>query len=226
MRALLVIVAACSAPPAQRPPPPPPPADAPVASFTVREVSLRHDGRALDASAQLHSRDRFDFFVDVDGKAFIYVARVAPGGALSVLYPAATAEAIAGNQRIPRDPRQIFQLDDATGDEHLYVLAMTRPLSEGAGAVERAIAALELAAGHDDPAPVTPTTAPIDAGAAPADAAAPRRKPTPKQVAYRELDQSQRNVTLVTTDGSSASCTNMVPLEGVAACRFVVHHVP
>lgn len=235
MRALLaVLVAACSAPPAPRPPAVTPPPAAPSATparraFTVRTVKVRHDGSGLAAGARLHSNDRFDLLVDLDGTAYIYVVRVVPGGALEVLYPAATAPPLSGTVRIPTDPRQIFQLDDQVGEERLYVVATEAPIAEGEPAVERAIRSLELDAPAAEAPPAPP---PADAGVA-----VPAPEPHPHvhahrpqgrtEVAIGELHEDQRRVELVTTDADGAACTDITPSQdGIAACRFTIQHVP
>lgn len=234
MRALLfVLVAACSAPSGPRPaavtPPPAAPSVVPPRhAFAVRAVKVRHDGSALAAGARLHSNDRFDLLVDLDGSAYVYVVRVAPGGALEVLYPTATAPPLSGTVRIPTDPRQIFQLDDQVGEERLYVVATATPIAEGEPAVERAIHSLELDAPAADAA--TPPT-PVDAGViAPTSAPAPHRhahRPHGRtQVAIGELPEDQRRVELVTTDADGAACTDITPSQdGIAACRFTIQHV-
>ena len=238
-RCLLVFVIACSSKTTAPQVPPPQPtaaidAAAKRAEFALREVTIRKDARALPANAELRSRDRFDFIVDLTGSAYVYVIRVSPAKGTSVLYPNATTNALpAGPSRIPADPRQIFALDDEIGEEHLYVVALGEPLSDGAAAVTAAIEELELSA----PPPVA-HSAPVDAGV-PADAAvavAPidagvksstgGKHPKVGKPAMSPLGDLERNVVIVSTDGEAA-CANIQPNpQGVAACRFTIKHVP
>jgi hypothetical protein len=250
MRAIcLLAVCACSTPAARRAVPPPP-TEAPRADFVVREVSVRHDGAVLSSDAKLHSRDRFDIVIDLTGKAFVYVVRISPTKGLSVLYPMTTSGPLAaGPTRLPVDPRQIFQLDDEVGDEHVYIIAMDKAMRDGAPAVADAVktleATFELAAPTvpvdtlptvdvpDAGVQVTPT---VDAAAPIAKQPAPKRKPRKPQAggggsakpaasSMGSLDDMERDVVVVSLDGT-VTCSQVTPNEqGVAACRFTIRHL-
>lgn len=207
---------------------------APRPTFSLREVSVRHEGKPLGANTELRSRDRFDMIVDVAGSAYVYVIRVAPGKRTSVLYPTSTVAALSGTARVPADPRQIFQLDDQVGEERLYVIAMSEPMSEGAAAVAAVVDELEGDGPSETPAS-PPATLPAAANAGVAqpatiDAGArPRQRPKKKartRIAMGPLEDVDRDVVIVST-GSAATCTNVVPnRRGVAACRFTIRHLP
>lgn len=238
---IVIMLAACSSGTRSSPPPDraadlrtADAAPAPRPMFSLREVSVRHDGVALGPDAKLHSRDRFDIVLDVAGTAHVYVIRVAPGRRISVLYPTATSSPLSGTARIPADPRQIFALDDQAGEEHLYVVAIAETISESAAAVADAVDELE-GDGLSDSPPVTaaePHTTAIDAGvpaAAPPDAGTRptrSRKKASSRVALRPLDDHDRDVVIVSSEGA-ATCVNVVPnAQGVAACRFTIKHLP
>lgn len=216
------------------PPPTVTPTDAAVAAaeFELREVAVRSNGTVLGPNAQLHSGDRFDMLLEVTGSAYVYVVRVAPGKGLSVLYPTATTAPLSGTVRLPTSPRQIFQLDDQLGVEHLYVVAMARPMSDGISAVTKVIEQLEGTA--PDGAPQPPTGP--DAGVAPGPTPNPqpttppakKRPRTTTRVASTDVavDDLRRDVVVVSDDGS-VTCADVKPTEsGVAACRFTIRHVP
>jgi hypothetical protein len=205
--------------------------------FTIRDVSVRHDGGVVAQGADLHSRDRFEIVVDLSAPAFVYVVRAAPDRSFAVLYPAATAAKLAaGLTRLPTDLRQIFQLDDEVGTEHLYIIATARELRDAGDAIADAVRSIEQAA--IDPVAAKPVDKPVEPRdtvepAKPVEVVAshPLRVHASKPVLVSELNvqgDHDRGVTVVSISVDAAEvCTNIPPNpNGVAACRFIVHHVP
>jgi Domain of unknown function (DUF4384) len=96
--------------------------------------------RPLEVDDELESGDFFAYHLRVDRDAFVYVLQFYPDGSAEVLFPAkGTERVLAGRDtRLPTDPQAWFQLDEATGTEHLYVIASREPLE----ATEPALAKL------------------------------------------------------------------------------------
>ena len=113
------------------------PPDVAPAAEPVIEVSMHaeallqaeHRQRILRDSDSLRSGDGMALYVKVDRPAYTYVALVNRDGTTSVLYPTGgdTVMPSGIEQRIPQAGQWLY-LDDKTGQEHLYVIASTRPL--------------------------------------------------------------------------------------------------
>jgi hypothetical protein len=80
----------------------------------------------------LHSGDLFNYYVRVDRDAYVYVMQFFADDSAKVLFPEVGDVRLSANQeaRIPSDAGQWFQLDEAIGTEHLYVIASNTPLKE------------------------------------------------------------------------------------------------
>ena len=82
----------------------------------------------------LKSGDFFAYMVEVDRDAYVYVLQFYADGTAKVLFPPSGHIRIAANQRrrVPTSNGQWFQLDEATGTEHLYVIASVESLQQAA----------------------------------------------------------------------------------------------
>jgi hypothetical protein len=101
----------------------------------------RNSRRPLEIDDELRSGDFFAYHVRVDRDAFVYVLQFFADGTAQVLFPDHGAERVqAGREtRLPVDSRAWFQLDEAVGTEHLYVIASTEPLETSEPALARLI---------------------------------------------------------------------------------------
>ncbi len=132
--------------------------------------------RGVDQGATLKSGDKIALSVTVSRPAYIYVLQFFPDGSAEVLFPGPGEELpVSGTQRVPNTGW--FQLDDAVGEEHVYVVASAEPLAKADGAVKKTVdtvritrkAPPEPAAGtaitepaHDMPDPTKPDPATPD----------------------------------------------------------------
>lgn len=156
----LALLAACS--PNERAPEVPDPPTVATASapksdvgpilMTLRGWQMSKDMRAkgpLAIGDTLESGDYFSYYVRVDRAAYVSVLQFFADGSAKVLFPEAGPEGgpeggevrLLANQetRVPTDPGQWFQLDDAPGTEHVYVIASAMPLTQAAPALAQLV---------------------------------------------------------------------------------------
>jgi len=120
---------------------------APVKTRGLKEVDVVGTGdKALDLRFQIRahsggevrfiapgdklaSGDRVEMFVELDRAAHVYVVQFFADKSIAVLFPKgeAKAELAPGRHRIPAAGK-MFELDDAVGEEHVYVVASRGPL--------------------------------------------------------------------------------------------------
>lgn len=113
------------------------------ARFTLR-VEAERDGRrfGVGSGARLRSGDHLQMFVGADRDVFVQVIQYFADGGVTVLYPLDESGFLPAGVtlRIPREGYWL-RLDEAVGEEHVYFVVSTQPLSEVdevvAGAVER-----------------------------------------------------------------------------------------
>lgn len=79
----------------------------------------------------LHSGDFVAYEVWVDRPAYVYILQFFPDGSQAVHHPATEEPTKLEARtwvRVPPDARDWLELDDATGQENLYIVASIRPL--------------------------------------------------------------------------------------------------
>jgi hypothetical protein len=114
--------------------------------MTVRGWRMAGDGTrgpfAIDDT--LKSGDYFSYYVRVDRDAFVYVMQFYSGGRGQVLFPESGDRLISAGQeaRVPIDAGSWFQLDEAIGTEHMYVIASVEPLARSAPEVAAMVGAV------------------------------------------------------------------------------------
>ena len=202
--------------------------------------------RALEIDDRLTSGAFFAYHVRVDRDAYVYVLQFYADGTAQVLFPERGAEQVfAGREtRVPLDPKSWFQLDDAVGTEHLYVIASTQPLETS----EPDLAALignvrtsptALAAAGDDSAGGKNTTEEPPGEQASATEASPpvlvtprpKAAPAPQTVARRDPPTRhlprlrERAAVLVRVeDDGVVEYRGRAPDEGVGVVHFPFEH--
>lgn len=151
-------------------------------------LSVRVNGKAgrllqtLEAGASLASGDLVEVIVGVDRPAYVYLVQRFPDGTAAVLHPESGDLQLPGGleTRFP-EPGAWYQLDDVTGEEHLYVVASERPLADADQAVAAAIATVRAEGRFDAPAGAAepPQTAANATEPSPAPPAQPKPQPRP-----------------------------------------------
>ena len=121
--------------------------DHPVAGSKSFELTFQtfasadNGQRSVEQGATLKSGDKIALSVSVSRPAYIYVLQFFPDGSAEVLFPAPGEErAISGTQRVP--DTGWFQLDDAVGEENVYVVASAEPLAQADTAVKKTVDAV------------------------------------------------------------------------------------
>jgi len=115
-------------------------------------VTARTGGaeRALPPDATLRTGDRLAFTVTSAESAYVYLLQFFANGTSAVLFPEeGEANQVAGKLRIP--PSGWFQLDEEVGDEHFYLIASTRPLSDADRAVKRTVDQIRISGSNSPP---------------------------------------------------------------------------
>ena len=229
---------ACGIGCATRPPPPASPARAatplvgavptPVAppeavagrvQLMVR-MQVARDGRAVRPVAlgeALQTGDRLELFVEVDRAAYVYLVQFFADGSSAVLFPPADDVRLQPGPatRIPRTG-QWFQLDDARGEENIYVLASSRPLAQADLVAHDVIQEVRVSqVGTLEPAPAAlPAAAPV------APPPRPRRR---RKASELRLSMKTRGLVTVTEGGAQAIRATTDPT-GVAVFRLWFLH--
>lgn len=95
------------------------------------------EARYVAPGATLTTGDRVELFIELDQPAHVYVVQFFADETSAVLFPKndASARLAPGRHRIPA-PGKMFELDESTGEEHIYVVASREPLER----VDREIA--------------------------------------------------------------------------------------
>jgi len=100
-------------------------------------ASVRSDGvtRAFKDGDALRSGDRLELFARVSRAAYVYVVQFDAAGTATVVFPRALPGRSAQDYQIPAgaeeripDAKGWLELDDSSGEEHLYLIATTKPL--------------------------------------------------------------------------------------------------
>jgi len=104
------------------------------------QAASRGARRPIGPGEALHSGDRIEMYLEVDQPAYVYVVQFFPDHSSAVLFPP------EGDLRLrPGAPHRIpargqsFQLDDATGEENIYVVAAGKPLAQADLAVAKVV---------------------------------------------------------------------------------------
>ena len=141
--------------------------------MAVRGVAMdaqRSERRPLQIDDRLQSGDFFAYYVRVDRDAYLYVLQFYPDGSAAVLFPSAGAVKVSAGaeQRLPADERGWFRLDEATGTEHLYVIAAEAPLEQSDPELAKLIGQVRTSPKAAGPAAAAPQAAEQVAAAEPA----------------------------------------------------------
>ena len=112
--------------------------------LSVRVVTYQGGERVqIPPGGTLRSGDRFALELQMDRPAFIYVVQFFADGTSDVLFPSegkAFVGATQGNLlRIPPGG-SLFALDNAVGEENVYIIASERPLDEADASVAERVA--------------------------------------------------------------------------------------
>jgi len=155
--------------------------------MAVRAVTMNADRRArrpLEIDDRLQSGDFFAYHVRVDRDAYVYVLQFYADGSAAVLFPAEGAVRVSADteQRLPADERGWFRLDDATGTEHLYVIAAVAPLEQADPALAELIGRVRTS-----PRAVLAADSTVLAADSTAEATAPEPEPAAKALVPQEL---------------------------------------
>jgi hypothetical protein len=125
------------------------------AQFTLR-VEAEREGRRFGVGAgdRLRSGDRLQLFVDADRDVYVHVLQFFARGAPVVHFPVEESGFLPSGVTL-RVPQQGYwlQLDEATGEEHVYVVVSTRPLGEVDAVVAAAVERVRTSAGPPPPSP-------------------------------------------------------------------------
>ena len=106
--------------------------------------------RMIGVGETLRSGDKIAWSVSVTRPAYIYVLQFFPDGSAAVLFPdGAENNRVDESQRIP--PSGWFQLDDAQGQENVYVVASVDPLERVDESVSAAINEVQTTGRAPDP---------------------------------------------------------------------------
>lgn len=112
---------------------------APRPQFSIRVEAERSGLRfGLAPGGRLRTGDRLQATVSADRDVFVNVVQYYADGSATLLYPVDESGFLRAGATL-RIPREGFwlQLDEATGEEHIYFVVSTRPL----GDVDRMVAA-------------------------------------------------------------------------------------
>lgn len=121
------------------------------------------EARYIAPGDQLTSGDQLEMFIEIDQAAHVYVVQFFADETTAVLFPKgeASAHLHPGRHRIPAAGK-MFELDDSTGDEHVYVVASRQPLEDVDSDIAASVAEVRVsgagspAAGGDKPRPINP----------------------------------------------------------------------
>jgi len=119
------------------------------ARFTLR-VEAEREGRRFGVGAgdRLRSGDRLQLYVDADRDVYVHVLQFFAGGPPVLHHPLDDSGFLPAGVtlRVPREGYWL-QLDDAVGEEHVYVVVSTRPLAEVDVVVAEAVERIRSSAG-------------------------------------------------------------------------------
>ena len=143
--AVVIVAVACSGPQEQVQQPPPPPvvgAPAPDAA-AVGPFKLKFHAWQLELSARrkfgqgetLKSGDKVEFEVELEQPVHLYLVQFFPDGSAAILHSGHSS----GTTKVGP-----FMLDEALGEENVYVVASRRPLEEADRAVRDAVEEIKL----------------------------------------------------------------------------------
>lgn len=133
--------------------------------------------RGVDQGATLKSGDKIALSVSVSRPAYVYVLQFFADGSAEVLFPGPGEERpINGTQRVPGTGW--FQLDNAVGEENVYVVASAEPIAKADAAVMKTVDTVRTT--HKAPPDVATGTALTEP--------APRDVPEPTQPDPPKLD--------------------------------------
>jgi hypothetical protein len=90
------------------------------------------DRRFLNSGDTLKSGDRFEAFVQVDKPAYVYVVVLSSDGSVGILLPEQGDLKLEANHRtrLPTDTDIWMELDNETGQEHLFFIATAAPIGK------------------------------------------------------------------------------------------------
>jgi hypothetical protein len=137
----LLVTAACGSSAPSPTNPEPTTTEEPRGPVSVRFHMFSEDGsgrRAIVPNQTLRSGERIAMELAVDRPVYGYVLQFFPDGSATLLFPQDGEDnRLDGTRRVP--PSGWFELDDALGEETVYVVAATRPLEQADRSVLAAV---------------------------------------------------------------------------------------
>lgn len=209
-------------------------AEAPALALTVRVNGKA--GRllqALESGDTLTSGDLVEVVVATDRPAYVYLVQRFADGSAVVLHPESGDLQLQGGleTRLP-EPGAWYRLDEATGEEHLYIVASEQPIGAADSVLAEALAevrsegtmATEVTAASTPKPPLAPQPTaphPVSAGVA-----APHARPAasrPSAPNPARLPFSSRGLVKAVEEGIAAIEADAT---GVAIYHFWFRHEP
>ena len=108
-------------------------------AFQVRGHFAK-EARYLKPGDAMSTGNRVELFVRLEQRAYVYIVQFFADGTSAVLFPDEGDRQLRGKtrHRIP-EAGSWFELDDATGEEHIYVVASRRRLERVAAAIAKEV---------------------------------------------------------------------------------------
>ena len=172
--------------------------------------------RSVAPGDTLRTGDYLELFVHVSRAAYVYVIQFFPDGTSGVLFPnQGDVRVNAGEAlRVPSGD-QWFQLDEHTGEEHVYIVASLRPIVEVDATVHRTVAEIR-ASGSKTIEEAPPKK---------------RKRRTSRRKTSKKKKQAPIMLAMNTRGLSVVTATNDTPVikatadsSGLAIFRFSFHH--
>ncbi len=232
---LLLACGAATPPCADDPPPSQLDAEGP-SYLRVRAVKLntqRTEQRPFVAGDTAKSGELFAFYVQPDACAYVYVIQFMARRQVRILFPDREPVRFpaGGESRIPRDQRAWFRLDDAIGEENVYLVASRRPLETADPDLAGIIHDIRLSPSEQQLPPDasgTPESAPASAqnngssGGVPPAAGVKAAKTSPP--ASREMRLRAKGAQLVRIDSDVMVFQQDDSQPGASVSRFTFEH--
>lgn len=206
------------------------PTPSPAAETGPLDVTMRvrakagGELRALAPGDTLKSGDFVEMYVKSSRTAFVYLVQFFPDGTAAVLYPQQGAARVpAGKElRIPAGT-DWFQLDEHTGEEHVYLVASLEPLDKVAKTISDQVAEVRRSghapkkkvARHHEKKHRTPHRHHHE------ESTAPEKKETHPVVA---MNMATRGLATVSQTGGAPSVSVRGDEDGVVVYRFWFVH--
>lgn len=183
--------------------------------FELR-TEIAGEPRPIRPGDTLKSGDRIELMVSLEQPAYLYIVQFFADGGAAVLFPDAGDRLMSAAEphRIP-EAGAWFELDEARGEEHIYVVASRRPLSLAAAPIAQQLARVRIASGDiaAEGAAPAPPPGPDAAGAA-----------KEKEPALEVPALENRGASALDQDGESPAVHGRADPDGVLAFRFWFRH--